>query len=38
MEFNFPEKKGSGILKLMPKYPEAGDIIQKLLIYDHNHR
>lgn len=38
MEFDFPEKKGSGLLTLMPQYPEAMDIIQKLLVYNHNHR
>jgi renal tumor antigen len=38
MEFDFPEKKGTGLQKLVPQYPEACDIIQKLLIYNHNHR
>jgi len=38
MEFDFPEKKGTGILKHLPYYPEAADIISKLLIYNHNHR
>jgi serine/threonine protein kinase len=23
---------------MIPQYPEAGEIIQKLLIYNHNHR
>lgn len=38
MEFDFPEVKGTGILKHLPYYPEAADIISKLLIYNHNHR
>ena len=38
MEFDFPEKKGTGLTKLIPQYPEASDIITKLLIYNHNHR
>jgi len=38
MEFDFPEKSGTGLHKLMPQYPEACDIISKLLIYNHNHR
>lgn len=38
MEFDFPEKKGTGVVQLMPNYPDAGDIISKLLIYNHNHR
>lgn len=38
MEFDFPEKKGTGIAKLMPQYPEAQEIITKLLTYNHNHR
>jgi len=38
MEFDFPEKKGTGIKKLVPQYPEAAEIIEKLLIYNHNHR
>jgi len=27
MEFDFPEKKGTGVVKLIPNYPEAGEII-----------
>jgi len=27
MEFDFPEKKGTGLGKLVPQYPEACDII-----------
>lgn len=38
MEFDFPVKKGTGIQKMLPQYPEACDIISKLLIYNHNHR
>jgi len=38
MEFDFPEKKGTGITNLIPQYPEACEIISKLLIYNHNHR
>ena len=38
MEFDFPEKKGTGFVNMMPQYPEAMDIIQKLLVYNHNHR
>lgn len=38
MEFDFPEKKGSGIAPLLPQHSEACDVIQKLLIYNHNHR
>jgi len=38
MEFDFPEKKGTGISKMIPQYPEAMEIISKLLIYNHNHR
>lgn len=38
MEFDFPEKKGTGFQKMIPQYPEAADIISKLLIYNHNHR
>lgn len=38
MEFDFPEKKGTGIQKLLPNYPEACDVISKLLVYNHNHR
>ena len=38
MEFDFSEKKGTGVFKLLPHYPEAADIISKLLIYNHNHR
>lgn len=38
MEFDFPEKKGTGITSLIPTYPEAAEIITKLLTYNHNHR
>ena len=38
MEFDFPEKKGTGVVGMIPNYPEAGEIISKLLIYNHNHR
>ena len=38
MEFDFPEKKGTGLKKLIPQYPEACDIINKLLIYNHSDR
>jgi len=38
MEFDFPEKKGTGLAKMVPQYPEAIEIITKLLIYNHNHR
>ena len=38
MEFDFPTKKGTGIAKLIPQYPEACDVITKLLTYNHNHR
>jgi renal tumor antigen len=38
MEFDFPEKKGTGLTKLLPQHPDACDIISKLLIYNHNHR
>jgi len=34
MEFDFPPKKGSGILPLMPQYEMAADVITKLLIYN----
>ena len=38
MEFDFPEKKGTGIAKLIPQHPDAQELITKLLIYNHNHR
>lgn len=38
MEFDFPEVKGTGMSHMLPQYPEAMEIIQKLLIYNHNHR
>ena len=38
MEFDFPDKKGTGLTKQLPQYPEACDLIAKLLIYNHNHR
>ena len=38
MEFDFPQRKGSGILPMIPQYTDACDVITKLLIYNHNHR
>ena len=38
MEFDFPHKEGTGLTKLIPQYPDAIDLISKLLIYNHNHR
>lgn len=38
MEFDFPDKKGSGLSNLIPNYSEAAEIITKLLTYNHNHR
>lgn len=38
MEFDFPEKKGTGLEKLLPQNADACDIISKLLTYNHNHR
>lgn len=38
MDFDFPPKEGTGLSKLIPQYPDAIDIISKLLIYNHNHR
>lgn len=39
MEFNFPKKDGTGIANLIPHVSaDAVDIIQKLLIYNHEHR
>ena len=38
MEFDFVDKKGTGISHLIPNYPDASEIITKLLIYNHNHR
>jgi renal tumor antigen len=35
MEFNFPQKEGTGIGKLIPNVsPEVQEIITKLLNYD----
>ena len=39
MEFNFPKKDGSGIAKLVPHVSqEAIDVINKLLVYNSEHR
>jgi len=38
MEFDFPEKKGTGVASLIPNFGEAAEIISKLLNYNHNHR
>ena len=38
MEFDFPRVKGSGLISMMKNYPDACDVINKLLIYNHNHR
>lgn len=39
MEFNFPEKKGTGIAKLIPHVSvEAQDLITKMLIYNADDR
>ena len=38
MEFDFPEVQGTGLSKMIPQYPDAIDMISKLLIYNHNHR
>lgn len=38
MEFDFPEVQGTGLSKELPQYPDAIDVISKLLIYNHNHR
>lgn len=39
MEFNFPKKEGSGIGKLVPHVSqEAIDVINKLLVYNSEHR
>lgn len=38
MEFDFKEIKGTGISKLIPQFPDAVEIISKLLTYNHNHR
>ena len=38
MEFDFPEVQGTGLSKMIPQYPDAIDVISKLLIYNHNHR
>mmetsp|Transcript_36651 Transcript_36651/g.36263 ORF Transcript_36651/g.36263 Transcript_36651/m.36263 type:complete len:109 (-) Transcript_36651:190-516(-) len=39
MEFDFPEKKGSGIVSLMDHVSkQCIDLVQKLLIYDPNDR
>ena len=40
MEFDFPDKKGSGLsnMQQLRDYSEAAEIIAKLLTYNHNHR
>jgi len=39
MEFNFGQKEGTGIAKLIPNVsPEATEIITKLLVYDNSNR
>lgn len=39
MEFNFPKKEGSGIVKLIPSAsPEVADVITKLLVYNQDNR
>lgn len=39
MEFNFPKKEGSGILKLIPNIsPDSTDVIVKLLVYNPDQR
>lgn len=39
MEFNFPQRKGTGIEKLLPHVTkDCIDLILKLLIYDPNDR
>lgn len=39
MEFNFSQKEGSGIAKLIPNVsPEAQEIIIKMLSYNMDHR
>jgi renal tumor antigen len=40
MELNFPEKVGTGLLKLMPAHasPECVDLIEKMLIYNPEER
>jgi len=39
MEFNFGQKEGSGIAKLIPNVsPDAQEIIVKMLAYNMDHR
>jgi renal tumor antigen len=39
MEFNFPQKEGTGIGKLIPNVsPEVQEIITKMLNYDQSNR
>ncbi|KPA86635.1 mitogen-activated protein kinase (MPK13) [Leptomonas pyrrhocoris] len=39
MDFDFPNKQGTGLAKLLPHVsPEALDLMQKLLTYDDEHR
>ena len=38
MEFDFPRKKGTGLHCMMREFPEACDMINKLITYDQNHR
>jgi renal tumor antigen len=39
MEFNFPKKEGTGIVKLIPHVqPDVQDIIVKLLVYNSDNR
>ena len=38
MEFDFKDVQGTGLSKLIPQFPDAIDLISKLLIYNHNHR
>jgi renal tumor antigen len=39
MDFDFPEKEGTGIAKLIPNVsPDAQDLITKLLIYNPDNR
>lgn len=39
MAFDFPQKQGTGLAKLLPNAsPEAMDLLSKLLVYDENER
>jgi renal tumor antigen len=39
MDFDFPDKEGTGINKLIPQAsPDAQDIINKLLVYNPDNR